>query len=266
MQPFDPQKYGNTESDVVYCTTENTDLKMDLYYPDQGGPWPVLIFVHGGGWSEGDKVGVITTPTQAGYLVTSINYRLYPEVQFPAMIEDVKCAIRFLRANAGQYNIDPERIAMIGHSAGAHLAALAGLADESNEWDVGQYLEQSSRVQAVIAISGPYDLRRNFGSEVDALIQNVFGTQQLVSASPVTHASPGDPPVLIIHGDSDPVVPVEQATLLQEALSAAQIPVELIIIQNSGHGLEPVNGPMIPSVEEIFTRVILFLNENLQKP
>ena len=263
MAPFIAENHGKSNLDIIYCTVDGIDLKMDVFYPDQGGPWPALIFVHGGGWSEGDKLGAITTPTHMGYLVASINYRLYPQAKFPAMIEDVKCAIRFLRANASEYNIDPKRIAIIGHSAGAHLAALAGMANDVTTWDVGEYLEQSSQVQAVIVLSGPYDLNRNFGSEVQNLIEEVFDSEQLDIASPVNHASTDDPPVLIIHGEADAVVPVEQATLLHKALAAAQARVELIIIKNSGHGLEPVNGLMVPSIDQILVRVIQFLNDNL---
>ena len=244
---FDGSKFGTADYDVTYCRMDGLDLVMDLYYPDLGGPWPALVFVHGGGWMEGDKAGVDSSPAASGVLVVSINYRMVPDYQFPAMIEDLKCAIRFLHADARLYNMDPGHIALIGHSAGAHLTALAGLADKNTGWDVGQVLGRSSRVQAVADISGPSDLTRTFPDSVNELLQGVFGPQQLISGSPVTFASPGDPPVLIIHGDADPVVPIEQAYLLRDALSNAGVPVELLIVQNGGHGLEPVGDAITPT-------------------
>jgi acetyl esterase/lipase len=263
MSGFDPKKYGTTQSDVVYCMLDGTPLGMDLYYPRSGGPWPAVVFVHGGGWSEGDKGGLAFNPSQFGYLVASINYRLYPQARFPAMIEDVKCAIRHLRAHAREYNLDPERIGLIGHSAGSHLVSLAGLADESAGWDAGPDLDRSSRVQAVVAVSGPADLTRTFPDWVEELKRSVFGDAQLVSGSPVSYVHPEAPPFLIVHGDADPVVPVEQAYLFQRALENARVPVELIILHNGGHGLEPVGGALEPPIERVFLRVMEFLDSKL---
>ena len=258
MNPFDMAKLGTIERDETYCTVEGHALKMDVYYPASGGPWPGLVFIHGGGWTEGDKALLPAIPTEAGYLVVSINYRLYPDHRFPAMIEDVKCAIRSLRAHAPAYNLDPDRVALIGHSAGGHLAALAGLADESAGWDVGPYLGASSRVQAVIEMSGPTDLTRPFPEWVNELKDGVFGPEQWES-SPVAYAAPGVPPFLIIHGEADDVVPVEQAHLLHDALLEAGARSELIVMQHGGHGLEPVGGTMSPSLEQVFERILAFL-------
>lgn len=255
---------GSIDFDVTYCQIDSVDLKLDIYYPDSGGPWPALLFVHGGGWMEGDKKPMPIVPTQAGYLVVSINYRMYPDYRFPAMIEDVKCAIRFLRAHASEYNLDSEHIALVGHSAGAHLAALAGLTDERAGWDVGLYLHQNSRVQAVIAMSGPSDLTMEFPATVQELKENVFGVQQFVSGSPVSYASPDAPPFLIVHGERDEAVPVEQARRLHESLLAAGASSQLLIMQNAGHGLEPLSGTVTPSIEETFGIVLAFLEDNLR--
>lgn len=263
MDGFDPQKLDTTETDVTYCTRNGLDLQMDISYPAFGGPWPVLLIVHGGGWSEGDKADLFISPTGAGLLVVSINYRLYPAARFPAMIEDVKCALRFLRAHAGRYNLDPQRIALVGYSAGAHLAALAGLADPSAGWDSGPYPFQSSRVQAVVVIAGPANLGQSFPETVADLIEGVFGPQQLVSGSPVTYARPDAPPFLIIHGDADPLVPVEQAYLLHEALQKAGARAELLIVKNGGHGLEAVGGEASPAPSVIFQQVLEFLARSL---
>lgn len=263
MKPFSPEKYGTVDKDVAYNRIDGHALGMDIYYPLSGGPWPGLIFIHGGGWSEGDKSPLPVVPTASGFLVVSINYRMYPAYYFPAMIQDVKCAIRFLRAHAAVYNLDQNRIALIGHSAGGHLAALAGLVDESAGWDVGPYPDQSSRVQAVVEMSGPTDLTRQFPEWVMELKAKVFGTAQLAKSSPLHYIHSNPPPFLIVHGDADPEVPVEQALLLYDALSKAGAPVEKLIIHNSGHGLEPVNGTMSPSAEEMFAVVFSFLGHNL---
>jgi acetyl esterase/lipase len=259
MHPFNLAKYGAVDKDVIYSTADGQELRMDLYYPAYGESWPVLIFVHGGGWTEGDKAPLPVVPTFAGYLVASINYRMYPAYRFPAMIEDVKCAIRYLRAHAVAYNLDPDRIALIGHSAGGHLAALAGLAQEGAGWDVGEHLDHPSQVQAVVAMSGPTDLTRQFPDWVMELKTDVFGEAQWAIASPVNYAHAKAPPFLIIHGDADAEVPVAQAHQLYDALLEAGAPVEKLILHNGGHGLEPVDGAMTPSAEEMFAVVFSFL-------
>ena len=265
MPEFDAAKYGTIDRDVTYSSIDGLELKMDVYYPSSGGPWPGLIFVHGGGWQEGDKAPLAVNPAEAGFLVASINYRLFPAYRFPAMIEDVKCAIRYLRTHASRYNLDPGRIGLIGHSAGAHLAALAGLADERPGWDVGPYLDQSSRVQAVVDVSGPTDLNRPFPDWVNELKHSVFGEEKWTCASPVTYAHKGAPPFLIVHGDMDDAVPVEQAECLYAALSKAGAPVDKIILHHGGHGLEPVGGEMFPSAETAFGMILAFLARHLGK-
>lgn len=263
MSIFDAAKRGTVERDVTYAVMGGRELKMDVYYPKSRGPWRGLIFIHGGGWSEGDKAPLAVVPS--GYLVVSINYRLYPEARFPAMIEDVKCAIRFLRAHAAAYNLDPTRIGLIGHSAGGHLAALAGLVGPDAGWDVGPYLDQSSTVQAVIELSGPTDLTRHFADDVNQLKANVFGPDRLISSSPVTCVRRDAPPFLIVHGDADVVVPVEQAHLLHADLSKAGARVHKIILRNAGHGFEPVGGKVWPPFNWTVAVILLFLAWYLRK-
>ena len=254
---------GSMDLDVTYLKVDGLDVKLDLYYPKSPGPWPCIIFIHGGGWTEGDKAPVPFDPAATNCLVASLNYRMFPSYRFPAMIEDVKCAIRFLRAHAAAYNLDPQRIALIGHSAGGHLAALAGLVDETAGWDVGAYLEQSSRVQAVVEVSGPTDLSSPLPAWVMDLTSKIFDPDKIANASPTTHARPDAPPFLIVHGDADASVPVEQAHLLYNALSSAGACVEKIILHNTGHGLEPVGGIMTPSIEEALTMIFHFLGRSL---
>jgi acetyl esterase/lipase len=263
MKTFNPARYGTIEKDIVYGVDDVQAQRMDVYYPAAGGPWPGLVFVHGGGWSGGDKAPMPIVPTDSGFLVVSINYRMYPAYRFPAMIEDVKCAIRCLRAHAPAYNLDPGRIALVGHSAGGHLVALAGLAGEGAGWDAGAYSDQSSAVQAVVPMSAPTDLAGPAPSDVQALIANVFGEGQLASASPVQYARADAPPFLIVHGDADDIVPVEQAELLYEALKKAGAPVEKLIMMNGGHGFEPAGGAVKPTVDEMFAGMLLFLGSCL---
>ena len=261
MSTVDATKLVTLNQDVTYRTVDGLNLKMDIHTPATGGPWPGLIFVHGGAWTEGDKAPLPVNPAAAGYLVASINYRLYPAYRFPAMIEDVKCAIRFLRAHAAVYHLDSDRVALVGHSAGGHLVALAGLAGERAGWDVGPYADQSSRVQAVIPMAAPTDLTRPFPAEIEGLLDAVFGREGRAAAGPVNHVRPGAPPFMIVHGDRDELVPVEQAHLLHDALRAAGAPSELVIMRNAGHGLEPLGGASEPSMEQVLARMSAFLSD-----
>jgi acetyl esterase/lipase len=231
---------------------------MDVYFPEAGGPWPVLAYVHGGAWMRGDKseaAELARGMTAQGYLVVSINYRLYPNAKFPNMIEDVKCAIRFLRTNAGEYNLDADRIAAIGASAGGHLVALLGTADESAGFDVGEYLEQSSRVQAVIAMAPPTDLTRNFPNADMELLRHVGkGQIDFAQASPITYVTADDPPFLLILGDQDEVVPVEQSKLMYD---------RLVIVKNGWHSLTAPDGSATPTIAEINQTILDFLSKYL---
>ncbi len=265
---FDSSKLGTLAEDVTYCVMEGVALKMDIYYPAvNNGLFPVTMYVHGGGWRSGNKgagTGQADIPflQRAGFLVVSVNYRLAPEYKFPAMIEDVKCAVRYLRANAGQYNLDPERIGVWGTSAGGHLVAMLGATDESAGFDVGEYLEYSSRVQAVVVMFGPADLTVGTGDGRRA--RNIFGDFDLALASPVTYVSADDPPFLILHGEEDTTVSIRQAEILLAALTEAGVPAELVPVVNAGHSFLPVGGPIRPSRMEISQMVVDFFEKQLK--
>lgn len=272
--PFDTTKLGTAERDVTYCTMNELPQKMDVYYPSSGGPWPALMYVHGGSWIEGDKADGESwkSMTENGFLVVSVNYRLGDfQTKFPAMIEDVKCAVRFLRAHSAEYNIDPNHIAAIGVSAGGHLVALLGTADESAGWDVGENLEQSSKVQAVIDMSGISDFTRNIPNGLNTSIYYAFGelanknTPENIAVSPISYITPGDPPFLIIHGDRDGVVPVEQARILHDKLTETGVPSTLVIVEGGDHGLrKPTGEDANPTGAQINQMMIEFLEENLK--
>jgi acetyl esterase/lipase len=270
---FSAAKYGGSDLDTAYCTAGGPLQKLDVYYPESGGPWPVFLYVHGGSWRELDKAEGAGWRylNQYGILVVSVNYRLATsEVKFPAMIEDVMSAVRYLRANAAAYNLRPDRIAAYGASAGGHLTALLGTADPSAGFDVGDHLDQSSRVQAVITQSGLSDFTRVVEGGVSMAIYFAFGALAgtnpalLAPASPVTYITPDDPPFLILHGDQDGTVPIEQALVLDEKLKEAGVPSTLVTVRGGDHGLNPLPGKTAePAWEEISRIVLGFLRDNL---
>ena len=260
-----------TQADVTYCVMEGVELKMDLYYPSSAdGPLPVTVYVHGGGWTKGDKrdgAGALEIPAlqEAGFLVAAVNYRLAPQYRFPAMIEDIKCAIRSLRAHAGEYNLDPNRIGAWGGSAGGHLVSLLGTTDASAGFDVGEYLDYSSRVQAVVSMFGPSDLTVAFeGNPTTKANDVIFGDYDPALASPITYVSADDPPFLFLHGEKDSLVPIEQSQRLMAALQAAGVPAELVPVVNANHSFKPDGGQISPSRSEITQEVVRFFDEVLK--
>jgi acetyl esterase/lipase len=269
--------FSQMVSDLTYCTADDgTELKMDAYWPMQpAGPAPAIMFVHGGGWVAGTKTG---TPgmsyflelARRGYFIASIDYRLAPTSTFPANIEDVKCAVRSLRANAAQYNLDPNRIGAWGASAGGHLVSLLGTSDQSAGWDVGQYLDQSSRVQAVVDMYGIHDLTTEYVvGNVRGLDRMVFGAKSptdpiLKEASSTTYASADDPPFLILHGDFDETVPYTQSVILQDVLTAAGVKSDLMIVHNGGHGFWARGGPIEPGYPVISRTILGFFDQYLR--
>jgi len=234
----------------------------------------VVLYVHGGAWTRGSKdpglaVNDVRMLKERGYLVASVDYRLAPQCKFPAQIEDVKCAVRFLRANAAVYGIDGGRIGAMGGSAGGHLVSLLGLSGDQDFNSSGGSAGQSARVQAVVDMYGPSDISVVPGGVDRGLLMQVFGAAERSAAvvklaSPVSYVSADDPPFLIIHGEKDPLVPVGQSELLYAALKAAGVPVELLRVRNAGHGLVPSGGLVTPSRIEIMKKMGDFLDSNLK--
>ncbi len=269
---FDPALPGTAQKDITYGTADGVELKMDVYYPStMDGPWPVVMYVHGGGWMKGDKSdgagsGLTQQLVERGFLVVAVNYRLAPAYRFPAMIEDVQCAVRYMRAHSSLYNIDPDRIGAYGGSAGGHLVALLGTADETAGFSCEcGYAEESSRVQAVADLFGPADLTVAFegGAVGKALGEKVFGATDadsplLRDASPVSWASSDDPPFLIIHGENDRLVPISQSETLLDTLTAAGVPAKLVRVANAGHGLVPEGGMPEPGRDETDQMIVDF--------
>jgi len=269
-------KLGKVERDITYGVADGIALKMDIYYPKAAeGTVPAVLYVHGGGWTKGDKrvgAGATEIPelVSRGYLVAAINYRLAPQYKFPAQIEDVKCAVRFLRANAATYGIDPEHIGAWGGSAGGHLVSLLGVTDTTAGFEGnGGYANQSSQVQAVVDMFGPSDLSMVFEGANQRLQAQVFGTtdhnSEIVKrASPITWVSSDDPPFLILHGEKDTLVPPSQSEILYDQLISAGVPATLVIVKNAGHGFAPAGGTIDPSRMEITKMVADFFDKYLK--
>ena len=250
-------------SDVTYCTMDGLPQKLDIYFPSTRDPdaMPLLVYVHGGGFTGGDKrkgSAIVDIPamTERGYVVAAVNYRLAPKYKFPAPLNDVKCAIRFLRANATMYKIDPKRVGIWGGSAGGHLAAFVGLTDSSAGFDVGEYSSQSSSVRAVGDLFGPTDFTAEFSLPQKLLLYRAFETLDsqapiLKQASPVNYISHAAPPFLILQGEQDDVVPLSQSQLLHDRLQAANVDVTLVVVKNANHNFAPTGGAISPSRGEL---------------
>ena len=267
--------------DISYGPAGASNL-LDLYLPPvtPGGRLaPLVVFLHAGAWFEGSKADCpALMATRIGYAVASINYRLTEVAPFPAQLFDCKGAIRWLRAHAQKYGIDPRRVAVFGQSAGGHLAALIGTTgdDPSLEGNVGGNLEQSSRVQAVVDWFGPTDLialaraqRRILRPGMKPLptpLTELLGGPVdqrhalAVEADPIFHIHRNDPPFLIMHGLADPLVPPEQSRLLATALENAGVPADLTLIPGAGHGGPPFGTPAM--VKKLFD----FLSMSFQPP
>ncbi|MCL4206224.1 MAG: alpha/beta hydrolase [Pirellulaceae bacterium] len=252
------------EDNITYGKAGETELKLDLARPQGDGPFPAIVFIHGGGWSGGNRQayrGQIQEAAKRGYVAATISYRLMTFDQskketttanpiFPAQIHDAKAAIRWVRANSKKYHVDPDRIGVTGGSAGGHLSLLVGLTDPTSklEGDSGNP-DQSSRVQAVVNVFGPTDMAFCFEKSSVAWIFRLFmgGTpseaaERYRAASPLTYVSKDDPPVLTLHGDKDALVPVEQAKMLDEKMKAFGAPHTLMVFQGQGHGFGGEHG------------------------
>ena len=252
--------------DIAYVTDGHERQKLDLYVPDTGENLPLIIWIHGGAWLGGDKAHYNPTEyLKSGYAGASINYRLSQHAIFPAQIEDVKAAVRWLRANAETYRLNPDRFAAWGSSAGGHLVAMLGTAGDVDEFEVGENLEASSRVQAVVDYFGPTDfLQMDAQSLPDGLVhdapdspesQLVGGPIQehkdrVAKANPITYVSEDDSPFLIIHGDRDKLVPYQQSVLLKDALEKAGVPVTFYKVEGGGHGW--FKDPKVPELTKAF--------------
>ena len=258
--------------DLEYARIGDRRLVLDLYLPKPGErPLPLILWVHGGGWAAGSKeqVGAVRQLNR-GYAVASIGYRLSGEAIFPAQIEDCKSAVRWLRAHASEYGLDPDRFGAWGSSAGGHLATLLGTSGGTMDFDTGDYLNQSSRIQAVCDFFGPTDLlqmdahappgatlKHNAPQSPEARL--IGGPIQenktkAARANPINYLATDAPPFLIVHGDRDATVPHHQSELLYDALEAAGREVRFHTVAGGGHGVG-IGGPEVDrAVDQFFDR------------
>jgi acetyl esterase/lipase len=259
-------------ANVEYVPGGHERQRLDLYVPAEANtPLPVIVWVHGGAWTAGSKDGGgPALPLVArGYAVASINYRLSQHAVFPAQIEDCKAAIRWLRANAGTYKLNPERIGVWGASAGGHLVALVGTSGGvfDHEGKLGN-ADQSNRVQAVVDFFGPTDflqmdahavpgarLKHDLPASAEsrliggAIQENV---EKVGRANPIKYVTSDAPPFLIVHGEQDPLVPCHQSELLYEALKGARSDVTFYKIAGAGHGGPEFNTDMMRATVQAF--------------
>jgi acetyl esterase/lipase len=264
--------------DVQYCTGGGKPLLMDVFVPQHRTrtPTPAVLWIHGGGWERGDKNGNSGAQLLAdeGFVTASLFYRLSGDSPFPADIEDCKCAIRFLRANAAKYGVDPDRVGVAGASAGGHLAELVATADQSAGLEGnGGWQNVSSKVQAASAYYGVSDFTvgaTQFQHHTGLVVLKLFrGTEKdkpelYRKASPIFYVSKDDPPLLLVHGEKDDLVPFDQSVRMAEAYRRAALSVEFIAVKNAGHDFEQVgDAPVSPSVEAIRQRTIDFFERNL---
>ncbi|MEI6235369.1 MAG: alpha/beta hydrolase [Planctomycetota bacterium] len=246
------------QKDVVYGTTkakeennvkvDGVELKLDLARPATGdGPFPCVLCIHGGGWATGSKSGydtMIKDFAKKGYVAATIEYRFAPMYKFPAQIEDVKCAVRYLRAHAKELHINTEKFGAMGESAGGHLSLMLGLMNKEDgcEGEAG-CSDQSSKVQCVVNYFGPGDFlgTTELNPTGRFIVANFLGTADVknpivAKASPATYIDKNDAPVLTFHGSVDPLVPLKMSEHLHELLKKAGVEEKLEIQKDLGHG------------------------------
>ncbi len=269
--------------DVNYVPNgHNPRQVLDLFVPDQAhsinhlSPVPLIIWIHGGGWRSGYKTdggGLMSCLLRAGFAVASIEYRLTPEANFPAQVNDVKAAVRFLRANAEKYHLNAHKIGAIGMSAGGHLVAILGTtsgapSEKTLEGNLGNN-QVSSDVQAVSDWSGPIDFltvnkqAAHFQTAdfIKQVMREFLGDDpekipsRAKEASPASYAKKGNPPFLIVHGDKDELVPYAQAQDFFHVLKAKQVPVSFFTVVGGGHGTGDI-GPAVQVTIDFFSDVL----------
>jgi acetyl esterase/lipase len=266
----------NLATDVTYTTVAGMAQKLDIAWPKTAGTYPLVFLIHGGGWSAGDKTDLRSTMLTfagMGFTAVSVNYRLVKSAgnRFPAAMQDLRCALRWLRSRAGTYRLNPNRVAAVGISAGGHLAEMLGLGSNVSGLDgTCSVTGNLATVTAVVAFAGPSDLRKSsyFTSMSLPSVTGLLGgkpesfptTARL--ASPLAHVTAGDPPVLLVHGSQDPVVPPLHSSRLNSTLHSAGDRATLVTLSGVGHNLQVFStaSSMMPGS----CTTMAFLNQELR--
>ncbi|MDQ8182665.1 alpha/beta hydrolase [Pelagicoccus sp. SDUM812005] len=240
---------------LEYARVDDTPLQLDLHLPEQRDAPALIVWIHGGAWRAGSRKRVPINPLlEKGWAIASVDYRLSPQAKFPAQIHDIKAAIRYLRANPENLPYDATRIVVAGESAGGHLAALVGVTNHHPQLEgkVGHHLQQSSEVQAIVSLFGASNLTTILkqstphGLKVRVPALDLFlgaqpqdDPQTAQLASPVFHIDTQDPPLLLVHGDQDPQMPINQSHELQGQYEAHHLPCEFKVLHGAAHGGAP---------------------------
>ncbi len=257
-------------SNVEYGKGGDQPLTLHLAMPEKlDKPAPCLVVIHGGAWRAGDKsqhTAQIFDFAKKGYVSVSVGYRFCPQHTFPSQVEDVKCAVRFLRGNAEKYHIDPDRLGAIGFSAGAHLSMLLGVMGKEDGLEgSGGHPDLSSKVQAVVAFFGPTDFNADDIPVVSVGLLNDFvGVKkeddkgERRRASPISYVTKDDAPLLIFQGTKDPLVPHTQAYKMADAMTAAGVSGRVELLVGAGHGWGGKD------VQRSFAQTLEFFGEQLK--
>jgi acetyl esterase/lipase len=268
------------EHGVVYAAPDGKKLRSTLYLPEGGdGPWPAIVLIHGGGFLFGTRYQQLwycRNFAKRGYVVMTIGYRMLPEYPFPHCVHDSKAAVRWLRANAATYGVDPERIAAFGASAGGHLSAFLATTSEDDGFEGTENLGTSSEVRCAISLYGMVDLtqyRRDTSLKplqvVPNRLLNAFTGKAdgedtedpWAWASPITYAGPETAPIMFVHGTRDFLVGVRQSEAFHERLRELGVPTQLILVQKRNHGFDYVHWK---ERRRIFQDMLAFLETHLQ--
>ncbi len=238
------------ERDITYAEAGGARMQLNLARPkNTSGPLPAVLCIHGGGFRAGSREGynkLCLTLAQRGFVAATISYRLAPTHQFPAAVHDTKAAVRWLRANAAKYGINPDRIGVTGGSAGGHLAQFLGVKAGVKEFEGLDNPGFSSAVTCVVNVYGPSDFTKSYGKSVDAHVVLPMwlggdvetARAKHIQSSPLNWVNPNASPTLIIHGTEDKYVAYEQAIWMRDRLTACGVPVELLTLEGAGHGFK----------------------------
>ena len=258
--------------DVVYATVDGKSLGLDIHLPKDVRHPPLIVWVHGGAWTTGSKTQYPAFLVDHGFAVASLDFRSSNDAPFPADVHDIKAGIRFLRAKAADYGYQTKRIAVVGASSGGHLAALVGVTngEKALEGTEGDYLNESSSVQAIVSYFGASDLTTILAQSTpvglavrEPALKRLFGAAPTEApelarlASPVFHVDRNDPPALLLHGDQDTQMPLNQVYELQWAYEQVGRRVETVIL----HGVDHDAGPFFK--DKPVEQVVTFLHRNI---